>query len=129
MKIEHLAIWTTRLESLKDFYAARFGARAGERYDNPRKGFSSYFLEFDDGARLELMAMDSVPARNGDPLVQTGGFAHLAFSVGSVAAVDAHCAASRSAGCPVLDGPRWTGDGYYEYVMLDPDGNRLEVTI
>jgi lactoylglutathione lyase len=27
-----------------------------------------------------------------------------------------------------LDGPRRTGDGYYESVTLDPDGNRVEIT-
>ena len=129
MKIEHVAIWTSSLDALKTFYVERFGAEAGARYDNPAKGFSSYFLRFSDGARLELMAKTDVPARSGDPLVQTGGFAHLAFSVGSQEAVDAHCEATRASGLPILDGPRWTGDGYYEYVTLDPDGNRLEVTI
>ena len=129
MKIEHVAIWTGQLEALKDFYVERFDARPGELYENPRKGFRSYFLSFQDGARLELMSMEGIPAREGDPLIQKGGLIHLAFSVGSQAAVDAHCEASRRRGSPILDGPRWTGDGYYEYVMLDPDGNRLEVTI
>jgi lactoylglutathione lyase len=75
------------------------------------------------------MSKADVPARSGDPLVQTGGYAHLAFALGSQEAVDAHCAQTRAGGLPILDGPRWTGDGYYEYVTLDPDGNRLEVTI
>jgi lactoylglutathione lyase len=129
MKIEHVAIWTQSLEVLRDFYVARFGARPGARYDNPAKGFSSYFLSFEGGARVELMSRTGLPARRGDPLAPAAGFAHLAFSLGSVEAVDAHCAESRAGGLPILDGPRWTGDGYYEYVTRDPDGNRLEVTI
>jgi lactoylglutathione lyase len=28
----------------------------------------------------------------------------------------------------VLDGPRRTGDGYNESVVLDADGNRIEIT-
>jgi lactoylglutathione lyase len=35
---------------------------------------------------------------------------------------------SRSEGVAVLDGPRRTGDGYYESVVLDPEGNRIEIT-
>jgi lactoylglutathione lyase len=31
-------------------------------------------------------------------------------------------------GHPVLDGPGRTGDGYYESVVLDPEGNRIEIT-
>ncbi|MBN8494960.1 MAG: VOC family protein, partial [Burkholderiales bacterium] len=53
---------------------------------------------------------------------------HLAIALGSEAAVDALTAQLRAAGHPVLDGPRRTGDGYYESVVLDPEGNRLELT-
>jgi lactoylglutathione lyase len=54
--------------------------------------------------------------------------AHLAISLGSALAVDALTHRLRSDGFPVLDGPRRTGDGYYESVVLDPDGNRVELT-
>lgn len=129
MKIEHVAIWTSNLEALRFFYEDRFGATAGDRYHNERKGFSSYFLRFADGARLELMAMPGIPPSRDDAQAQRLGLIHLAFSVGSKDAVDAHHAQSLAEGLRVLDGPRWTGDGYYEYVLLDPDDNRIEVTI
>ena len=32
-------------------------------------------------------------------------------------------------GYRVLGGPRRTGDGYYESAVLDPDGNRIELTV
>jgi catechol-2,3-dioxygenase len=61
--------------------------------------------------------------------VERAGYAHLAVSVGSPAAVDALTARLRADGYPVLSGPRTTGDGYYESVVADPDGNRVEITV
>ena len=129
MKIEHIAIWASDLEALRRFYENRFDATAGDRYLNDRKGFSSYFLKFADGARLELMAMPGIPPSQDNPQAQRVDLIHLAFSVGSTEAVDQHHAQSLAEGLRVLDGPRWTGDGYYEYVLLDPEDNRIEVTI
>jgi lactoylglutathione lyase len=126
MRIEHVAIWTADLERLREFYENYFGATAGPRYENPRKQFLSYFLTFDGGARLELMQSPAV-ARGGMKEVM-GGFAHVAVAIGSEQAVDALTAKLREDGYPVLDGPRRTGDGYYESVVLDPDGNRIEIT-
>jgi lactoylglutathione lyase len=57
------------------------------------------------------------------------GYAHLSFSVGSQEAVDRLTEDLRSAGFQVIDGPRWTGDGYYESKVLDPEGNEVEITI
>ncbi|MCX9157578.1 VOC family protein [Niveibacterium sp. 24ML] len=129
MKIEHVAIWTTDLEAIKDFYVERFGATASAPYRNENKGFSSYFLSFGGGARLELMNKPGIPASRDDPHLQRLGLIHLAISVGSKDAVDRHHARSVADGLCVVDGPRWTGDGYYEYVLLDPEDNRIEVTI
>lgn len=129
MKIEHVAIWAADLEAQRRFYETRFGATAGDRYHNTRKDFRSYFLRFADGARLELMAMPGIPASQDSVVAQRLGLIHLAFSVGSQEAVDQHHAQSVAEGLRVLDGPRWTGDGYYEYVLLDPEDNRIEVTI
>jgi lactoylglutathione lyase len=126
VRIEHVALWTRDLERLRGFYERWFGARAGERYENAGTGFSSYFLAFESGARLELMRMDSIP--DGVP-AQATGLAHFAVSVGSEARVDALTAELAAAGVEVLDGPRRTGDGYYESVVLDPDGNRVELTV
>ncbi len=128
MHIEHVAIWARDLERLKDFYCRYFGARAGAKYINPHKQFSSYFLCFASGARLELMHMASIPESKNDIERQFTGFVHLAFAVGSEQRVGALTDELRRAGLRVLDGPRRTGDGYYESVVLDPEGNRIEIT-
>ncbi len=128
MKIEHVAIWAEDIERLRDFYQMYFGAVSNDRYDNPAKGFSSYFLSFDTGARLEIMQMVSVGARIGDPQVSCVGWAHLAFSVGSHEQVDQLTQILAKDGYSVVDGPRLTGDGYYESVVLDPEQNRIEIT-
>ena len=129
MRIEHAAIWTTDLERLRAFYERYLGARACDRYENPANGFSSYFLELDGGARLELMQMASIPTTRDDPIAQATGYAHLAYSLGSEEAVDELAARLAADGYRVVDGPRRTGDGYYEAAVLDPDGNRIELTV
>lgn len=129
MKIDHVAIWTKDLERLRGFYEQYFGAVSGGKYSNPRKQFESYFLSFPQGGRLEIMCRPDVPTSVNDPHKQFTGLIHLAFSVGSHEQVDALTERLRQAGFPVLDGPRTTGDGYYESAVLDPDGNRIEITI
>lgn len=127
-RIEHVALWTRDVARLADFYCSYFGGVAGPEYRNPAKGFVSRFVRFADGARLEIMSTTQkspVPVAAG---AERFGLTHLAFSVGSEAAVEALCARLVRDGFEVLDGPRRTGDGYYESVVLDPDGNRLEVT-
>ena len=129
MRIEHIAIWTHHLEELRQFYERYFGATAGEKYVNPRTSFESYFLTFEGGARLELMRMPTIPASLNNVEAQFTGLIHVAISVGSEEAVDQLTARLRADGYRVLDGPRRTGDGYYESVVLDPDGNRVEITV
>ena len=116
MRIEHIAIWTHNLEQLRQFYETYFGGTANAKYVNPRKQFESYFLTFADGARLELMQMPDVPLTKNEAEQQFTGYVHIAFSVGSREAVDALT-------------ERLGRDGYYESVVLDPDGNRIEITI
>ncbi|MGA7883111.1 MAG: VOC family protein [Terrimicrobiaceae bacterium] len=128
MKIEHVAIYTRNLEALRAFYVNYFGATSNDLYVNPKKGFRSYFLSFFDGARLELMQMESIPDSLNDPIAQFTGIIHIAFSLGSRDAVDRMTARLRENGFRILDGPRQTGDGYYECAFLDPDGNRIEIT-
>jgi lactoylglutathione lyase len=123
LRIEHVALWTEDLDGLRAFYEGRLGGRAGPRYE--RAGFASYFLEFEDGARLELMQMPEIARR--DRSRQDAGWIHVAFAVGSRVEVDRLTAELAAAGVPVVDGPRETGDGYYESVVLDPDGNRIEL--
>lgn len=129
MHIEHVAIWTRDLERLRAFYQTYFGAACGPKYTNPRRQFESYFLTFASGARLEIMTMPAVPASLNDPLSQFTGLIHVAFSVGSKEQVDALTSRLQADSYSLLDGPRYTGDGYYESVVLDPDGNRVEITI
>ena len=127
MRVEHVGVWAADLERLREFYAAYLGATAGARYANPAKGFESYFLTLPGGgARLELMRVPGLAGAAGGLRV---GLAHVAIALGSEAAVDALTARLRADGYEVVDGPRRTGDGYYESVVLDPEGNRLELTV
>ena len=128
MKIEHVAIYTRDLEALRSFYTKYFKATSNELYVNSRKGFSSYFLSFSGGARLELMQMESIPDSRNDPIAQSTGINHIAFALGARSAVDLMSERLREDGFRILDGPRRTGDGYYECAFLDPDGNRIEIT-
>ena len=119
-----MALWARDLDAVAAFYARWFGARVGERYENPRKGFASRFLEFSGGARLEVMTRVDVDSRGG---AEQLGLAHIAIVVGDEAAVDALAACFAAEGIAILDGPRRTGDGYYECVVRDPEGNRVEI--
>ena len=128
IRIEHVALWTPDIGRLVDFYSKYFNATAGPRYVNPAKGFESRFLSFEGGARLEVMRSSMVEAVKHAPGAQRMGLTHLAVSVGSEAGVDELTNRLRKDGYEALDGPRRTGDGYYESVILDPDGNRIEIT-
>lgn len=129
MTLEHIAIWTNNLESLKDYYVKYFDGIPNDKYINPNKDFHSYFLTFKNGARLELMSMPDIPANLNDTIKkQHLGIIHLAFGADTVQEVDEKARQLQADGFPVLSGPRRTGDGYYEFETLDPDNNRLEVT-
>ena len=129
MKIEHVAIWANDLELLREFYCKYFEGKSNEKYNNDKKGFSSYFISFEDGGRLEIMNMDGIPDSQNNPKSQAKGIIHLAFSVGSAEKVNELTERLKMDGLQILDGPRHTGDGYYESVVLDPEGNRLEITV
>jgi lactoylglutathione lyase len=125
--IHHVAVWVSDLERARAFYVDRLGGRSGPRYRNPRTGFRSYFVSFGEGAaRIELMSRGDVAgAERGSPSL---GYAHVALSVGSREGVDAMVRALAASGTVIDSGPRQTGDGYYEAVVLDPEGNRIEIT-
>jgi lactoylglutathione lyase len=126
--IEHVALWTDDLERICAFYQTYLNAGVGPRYTNPRTGFASHFLTFASGARLEVMRHpDLQAAASGERPARTG-FAHLAFALGAKTEVDALTARLERDGYRVVSGPRTTGDGYYESCVLDPDGNRVELT-
>lgn len=130
MRIEHLAVWTDDLERLRSFYETYFQAQAGAKYVNFERGFESYFLTFPTGgARLELMSMPGIRELGREARAQFLGYSHLAFSLGSQEQVDLLTARLQGAGFQVVYGPRHTGDGYYESCILDPDSNRVEITI
>lgn len=126
MKIEHVAVYFKDLERGKEFFENYFGATAGELYHNPRTGFSSYFLSFADGPRLEVMEKAGVRDEQKEP--ERTGYAHIAFSVGSKEEVDRLTAQLKGDGHEVLSGPRTTGDGYYESCILGPEDIRVEIT-
>lgn len=62
------------------------------------------------------------------PLNRTG-YAHIAFSVGSRERVDELTEKLRTAGYEVVNGPRTTGDGYYESCVVVIEGNQIELTV
>ena len=128
MRINHIALWANNIECLKDFYVHYFNAIAGEKYHNLSKNFMSYFLTFSDGgARLEIMNSPNVTERN--TCENAKGFCHIAISVGSREKVDELTETLRSDGFTIVGNPRTTGDGYYESLIADPEGNRVEITI
>jgi lactoylglutathione lyase len=129
MRIEHIAIWAKDIEQLKTFYSTYFSGTAGEKYVNSKKHFESYFLSFESGPRLEIMQMPGIKERNGSSTDQFIGLIHLAINVGSKEKVDTLTEKLRTDGYEIVGEPRTTGDGYYESVVLDPEQNRIEITI
>ena len=127
MKIEHIALYVEDLEETKNFFIKYLGAKANNGYHNPRTDFRSYFLSFEDGARLEIMQrpeMVNLPKE-----AARTGYAHIAFSVGSREKVDALTAELKADGYDVVSGPRITGDGYYESCIVAMEGNQVEITV
>lgn len=128
MRIEHIAIWSSDLEKMKDFYLEFFDLTSNEKYYNPLKQFSSYFLSFNSGVRIELMHRPDVS--NFMKNIETKlGLTHFAISVGSKEMVDQLTEEIRRSGYEIIGEPRTTGDGYYESVISDPEGNHVEITI
>lgn len=129
MTLEHVAIWTSNLEVLKEYYVKYFRGVPNDKYINSEKNFHSYFLRFASGARLELMAMPGIPGNQNDTVQkQHMGIIHLAFGVDTIEEVEEKAKQLQADGFRILSGPRKTGDGYYEFETLDPDNNRIEVT-
>ena len=124
--VEHVAVWVRDLERMRAFYTEALGGISGDLYENPATGFKSYFVCLGEGARLELMHQ---PGLRQAPTDTAAGFAHIALALGGRDAVDVAVAALRRRGVPIKSEPRVTGDGYYEAVVLDPEGNRVELTV
>ena len=128
MKIDHIAIWTKQLEKMRHFYEQYFSGKSGPKYINPRKNFESYFVEFDSGSRLEIMEKLEVDSKLHNDIENYLGITHFAFSTGEKKKVDQLTEQLRTDGYQIIGEPRTTGDGYYESVILDPDGNKVEIT-
>lgn len=129
MNIDHVAIWTSQLEKLKDYYVKFFNGKSNRKYINNEKHFESYFISFDTGTRLELMQMRGIPENLNDTIEkQYLGIIHLSFGMGNMDLVNEKCTELKSVGFKILKGPRKTGDGYWEFETLDPDNNRIEVS-
>jgi len=125
MHLEHVALYVEDLEAMKAFYVRHFGASTNSQYHNPRTGLQTYFLNFEGSARLEIMQRPGTnPRASGEHVL---GYTHIAFKLGSVEKVEELTQALQESGCPLLNGPRMTGDGYYESVLSDPEGNLIEL--
>ncbi len=127
MRIEHVAMYVNDLEAARDFFVKYLGGSSNAGYYNKSTGFSSYFISFDDGARLEIMNkpdMDDVEKK-----VNRTGYVHLAFSLGSKEEVNRLTEILKNDGFEVVSGPRTTGDGYYESCIVGIEGNQIELTV
>lgn len=127
MRIEHVALYAENLEEMKAFFERYFEARSSGLYHNPRTGFQSYFLSFAEGARLEIMKKPEME-KSSRTRTRTG-LIHLALSVGSKEQVDLLTGRLVEDGYELISGPRTTGDGYYESLILGPEGLQLEITV
>ena len=127
MKIEHIAMYVNELENTRDFFVKYLGGVSNDGYHNPNTDFRSYFISFEDGARLEIMNKPEMV--DGRKEQNRTGYAHIAFSVGSKEKVDELTARFKADGYTVTSGPRTTGDGYYESCIIGIEDNVIEITV
>ena len=127
MHIEHIAMYVNDLEKTKEFFVKYFNATSNEGYHNKTTDFRSYFLSFDDGARLEIMNKPQM--MDNEKGLNRTGFVHIAFSLGNKEAVDMLTEKMRNDGYNVISGPRTTGDGYYESCIIGIEGNQIGITV
>lgn len=120
-------MYVNDLESAREFFVKYLGGSSNSGYHNINTGFRSYFISFEDGARLELM--NKADVSDPDKSADRTGYAHIAFSVGSKAKVDELTELLRSDGYKVKSGPRTTGDGYYESCIVAFEDNLIEITV
>jgi lactoylglutathione lyase len=113
---------------MRHFYEHYFNGKSGEKYINPRKNFESYFVVFDGGSKLELMEKLEVNTKLHDDAENYLGMTHFAISTGNKKSVDELTEQLRTDGFKIIGEPRTTGDGFYESIILDPDGNKVEIT-
>ncbi len=127
MRIEHMAMYVNDPETVRDFFVKYLGGVSNDGYHNKTTGFRSYFISFDDGARLEIMNKPQMD--DPEKTINRTGYVHLAFSTGSRESVDGLTEQLKQDGYEVVSGPRTTGDGYYESCIIGIEGNQIELTI
>lgn len=127
MFIDHVAMYVDNLENARNFFIKYFNAKSNDGYHNEKTGFRSYFLTFDNGARLEIMNKPEMA--DCEKHLNRTGYAHIAFSVGSKAEVDRLTELLEKDGYTVISGPRTTGDGYYESCIVAFEDNIIEITV
>lgn len=127
MKIEHIALYVNDLEKARDFFVKYLDGTSNNGYHNLKTDFRSYFISFEDGARLELMNKPDMA--DDEKKLNRTGYAHVAFSLGSKEKVDSLTATLKAYGYEVISGPRTTGDGYYESCIVAIEGNQIEITV
>lgn len=126
MHIEHVAMYVNDLEQAREFFVKYFNAKSNEGYHNTETDFRSYFLSFDDGARLEIMNIPNMS--DGKKQLAKTGYTHIAFRLGNKEALNELTEKLRRDGYSVISGPRTTGDGYYESCIIGIEGNQIEIT-
>ncbi|WP_294242163.1 VOC family protein [Pseudobutyrivibrio sp.] len=127
MKIEHIAMYVNDLEGARDFFVKYLDGKSNDGYHNKNTDFRSFFISFDDGARLEIMQKPEM--EEAEKTLNRTGYIHIAFSLGSAEAVDSLTARFKEDGYEVVSGPRTTGDGYYESCIVGIEGNQIEITV
>lgn len=127
MRMEHAAMYVNNLEKAREFFVTYFGGRSDAGYHNRTSDFRSYFISFDDGARLEIMTRPEMSDQKKE--LSRTGYIHLAFSLGSREQVDLLTERLKAGGYKVLSGPRMTGDGYYESCIVGVEENLIELTV
>jgi lactoylglutathione lyase len=127
MNIEHIGVVVSDLEKMKSFYESFFGGKSGNRYKNASKNFQSYFIEFDEGCRLELMKC--LPDSNFEKGENTRGINHFTYEVSSQEEVDNKFRTASGFDVKIVENPRWSGLGDYVGTLLDPEGNKIEILL
>jgi lactoylglutathione lyase len=125
MKINHIALYVNDLEKMKSFYEKYFNAKANKMYHNPKTGLKTYFLEFNDSCRIEIMSKENLNNITKEP--NNTGYIHVAFSAGNKNKVDELTKLLENDGYKIISKPRTTGDGYYESCIADPENNQIEI--
>jgi lactoylglutathione lyase len=125
MKINHIALYVNDLEKMKEFYKKYFDAKANKIYHNPKTGLKTYFLEFNNDCRIEIMTKENLS--NVKKELNNVGYIHIAFSVGDKNKVDELTKLLENDGYKIISKPRTTGDGYYESCIIDPENNQVEI--